>query len=185
MTKKAIAVTVVFIFLIMAVPLSARGPAAGKNGQSPGTLTDEEIKHITYIREEEKLARDVYLTLYESYPVQIFDNISASEQRHMDALKRLIDKHGLEDPVANDAVGEFTNSVFTELYLKLVARKEAGYCDALRVGIDIENLDIEDIEVALIDIKAQDVNRVLNNLLNGSYNHLDAFTSQYLAAGCP
>jgi hypothetical protein len=67
MTKKAIGFTVVLISLIMAVPLSAKGPGAGKNGPSPGTLADTEIEHITYIRQEEKLARDVYLTLYESY----------------------------------------------------------------------------------------------------------------------
>ena len=40
MTKKAIGFTVVLISLIMAVPLSAKGPGAGKNGPSPGTLAD-------------------------------------------------------------------------------------------------------------------------------------------------
>jgi len=59
-----------------------------------------------------------------------------------------------------------------------------SYCDALQVGIRIEELDIDDIENALSDVTAQDVNRVLNNLLSGSYNHLNAFTSQYEAAGC-
>ena len=184
MTKKAIGFTVVLISLIMALPLSAKGPAAGKNGQSLGTLTDREIEHLTYIREEEKLARDVYLTLYKSYQVPIFDNISESEQRHMDAIKRLIDKYGLKDPVEDDTVGNFTNPVFTELYEELVEKGEASYCDALQVGIDIEVLDIEDIEIALNDVEARDVTRVLNNLLSGSYNHLNAFTSQYEAAGC-
>ncbi len=59
-----------------------------------------------------------------------------------------------------------------------------SYCDALQVGIDIEVLDIEDIEIALNDVEARDVTRVLNNLLNGSYNHLNAFTSQYKANNC-
>ena len=181
MTKKAIGFMVVIISLLMAVPLSAKGPAAGKNGQSRGTLTDAEIEHITYMREEDKLARDVYLTLYESYQVPIFDNISESEQRHMDAIKRLIDKYGLKDPVANDAVGEFTNPVFTNLYNDLVDKGEMSYCEALQVGIEIEDLDIDDIEIALKDVVAADVIRVLNNLLSGSYNHLNAFTSRYEA----
>ena len=183
MTKKAIVFTAVFISLIMAVPLSAKGPAAGKKAQTLGTLTPEEIHHITYMREEEKLARDVYLTLYESYPVPIFDNISASEQRHMDALERLIVKYDLVDPVKDDTVGKFTNSVFTDLFLKLVEQGEENYCGALQVGLDIENLDIDDIEYALSEVEAKDVSRVLNNLLSGSYNHLGAFTNQY-AAGC-
>jgi hypothetical protein len=186
MTKKAIGFTVVFISLLMAVPLSAKGPAAGKNGQSLGALTEKEIKDITYIREEEKLARDVYLTLYELYQAPIFANISESEQRHMDAVKRLIDKYGLEDPVEEDTVGKFTNQVFIELYSELVEKGEKSYCDGLQVGIDIEVLDIGDIENALYDpnVVARDVNRVLNNLLNGSYNHLNAFTGRYDAAGC-
>ena len=92
MTKKAIGFTVVLISLVMAVPLSAKGPATGKNGRSPGILTDKEIQQITYMREEEKLARDVYLTLYELYQAPIFENISESEQRHMDALKVLLEK---------------------------------------------------------------------------------------------
>ena len=190
MTKKAIGFTVVLISLLMAVPLSAKGPATGKNRQSPGTLTPKEIEHITYMREEEKLARDVYLTLDELYEAPIFANISESEQRHMDALKNLIDKHGLEDPVIDDTVGVFpvpvraTATNFNVLYNELVTRGENSYCDALQVGIDIEVLDIEDIEIALNDVEARDVTRVLNNLLNGSYNHLNAFTSQYEAAGC-
>jgi hypothetical protein len=163
---------------------TSRGIAAGNNSQSLDTLTPLEINHITYMREEEKLARDVYLTLYELYQAPIFDNISESEQRHMDALKRLIDKHELEDPVADDAVGNFTNPVFAQLYLDLVNKGKMSYCHALQVGIDIELLDIEDIEYALPDIEARDVNRVSNNLLNGSYNHLNAFTSQYEANNC-
>ena len=185
MTKKAIGFTVVLISLIMAVPLSAKGPAAGKNGRSPGNLTIEEIEHITYMREEEKLARDVYLTLYELYPAPIFDNISASEQRHMDALERLIEKYKLEDSVKDDTVGKFTNPVFTALYKKLVEDGQLSYCDALQVGIAIEELDIDDIDIALIDVEAQDVARVLNNLLSGSYNHLSAFTNRSEAEACP
>lgn len=184
MTRKAIGFTVVLILLIMAVPLSAKGPAAGKNGRSLGTLTDTEIEHITYIREEEKLARDVYLTIYENYEAPIFANISESEQRHMDAVKKLIEKHGLVDPVTNDEIGDFTSQKFIQLYEDLVGQSIENYCEALQVGIDIEVLDIEDIEKALEDVKARDVNRVLNNLLSGSYNHLNAFTIQYEVAGC-
>jgi hypothetical protein len=166
--------------------LSVQEDMKGKNGQFQGTLTQKEIDHILFIREEEKLARDVYLTLYEIYQAPIFDNISESEQRHMDAVKRLIDKYGLEDPVEDDAVGIFTNPVFTKLYEDLVDKGETGYCVSLQVGIDIEVLDIEDIEIALLnDVEAQDVNRVFNNLLSGSYNHLNAFNSQYTAAECP
>ncbi len=178
MSKKVIGFIIVIISLVMVTPLSAKGPGGGKKGQSLPTLLTEEINHIKYMREEEKLARDVYLTLYEQYETAIFANISESEQRHMDALKRLIDKYGLKDPVENDDVGAFTNQVFSKLYSELVSRGELSYCDALQVGVDIEVLDIEDIEIALNEVQAADVTRVLQNLLNGSYNHLNAFSSQ-------
>jgi hypothetical protein len=186
MTKKAIGFMVVFMALVMAVPVSAQGPAGGKNGQSPGTLTVEEIEHITYMREEEKLARDVYLYLDRIYQAPIFGNISESEQRHMDALARLIDKYGLEDPVIDDTEGVFTNPAFTELYDYLVLRGSEGNCEALQVGIFIEVLDIDDIEYALNDVVAKDVIRVFENLLAGSENHLYAFESQLAAEEeCP
>jgi len=190
MTKKAIGFMVVFIALVMAVPVSAQGPAAGKNGQSQGALTRDEIDHITYMREEEKLARDVYLTLSEEWEAPIFANISESEQRHMDALENLIIKYDLVDPVKDLGVGEFpipdpeTDTDFAQLYADLVKQGQESYCDALQVGIDIEELDIDDIQAALRDVKAKDVRRVLYNLLSGSENHLDAFTSQYKSAGC-
>ena len=167
-----------------------RGFAAGTNIQAPVALTKEEINHITYIRQEEKLARDVYLTLYNEYEAPIFYNISESEQRHMDALKNLIDKHELNDPVEDDTVGVFpvlyTGMIinFNNLYDDLVALGMDSYCEALQVGIYIEELDIDDIKNALNDVAARDVTRVLNNLLNGSLNHLDAFTSQYEANNC-
>jgi hypothetical protein len=185
MTKKVIGVIAVFIVLVLVVPLSAKGPGAGKNGQTPGALTDPEIGHIIHIREEEKLARDVYLMLYQVYEAPIFANISESEQRHMDAMKRLIDNYGLDDPVKDDTIGMFANEYFTQLYTDLVAKGNGSYCAALQVGIAIEELDIEDIKIVLAEVTAKDVRRVFNNLLSGSYNHLSAFMNQHAAAGCP
>lgn len=144
---------------------------------SVGSLTEEEIHHLIYMVEEKKLARDVYLTLYDTYNSQIFLNISESEQRYMDALIKLIEKYNLENPVIEE-FGSFTNPVFTELYQNLIGKGVEDYCNALQVGIDIETFDIADIELALSEIEARDLSRALNNLLNGSYNHLNLFTSQ-------
>jgi hypothetical protein len=171
-------------------PQASRGTPVGESVEPLSVSDVQEYNksgYILYIREEEKLARDVYLTLYELYPAAtIFETISKSEQRHMDAVKKLIDKYDLIDPVSNNEIGAFSGDYFADLHARLVEQGEQNYCEALKVGIDIENLDIEDIENALNEIvEAQDVNRVLSNLLNGSYNHLNAFTSHYEAAGCP
>ena len=79
MSKKVIGFIIVIISLVMVAPLSAKGPGGGKNRQPTATLTDAEIDHITYMREEEKLARDVYLTLSEKYPAQQFLSTSVNQ----------------------------------------------------------------------------------------------------------
>jgi hypothetical protein len=138
-------------------------------------LTEAEEQHILYMREEEKLARDIYLTLYELWGAEIFANISESEQRHMDAVKNLITRYGLVDPVFDDAVGVFTNPYFAGLYDELVMACESSLEEALKVGVHIEELDIADLELALQETSMRAVRRVFQNLLDGSYNHLSAF----------
>ena len=49
-------------------------------------LTDEEIEDLRFLREEEKLAHDVYLYAYEKHNIMIFQNISNSEQTHMTCM---------------------------------------------------------------------------------------------------
>jgi len=139
------------------------------------------------MREEEKLARDVYLTLYELWGAEIFANISESEQQHMDALKSLITRHELIDPVVNDAVGEFANPDFALLYDQLVTDGSESLEAALSRGVYIEELDIADLEQALKETSMLAVERVFQNLLDGSYNHLDAFQRAIEADGtvCP
>ena len=150
-------------------------------------LTEAEEQHILYMREEEKLARDVYLTLYELWGAEIFANISESEQQHMDAIKRLVTMYGLEDSVVDDAVGQFTNPYFVGLYDELVLTGSISLEEALNVGVSIEELDIADLNQALLETSKRTVRRVFQNLLNGSYNHLDAFQRAIEADGteCP
>ena len=146
-------------------------------------LTEAEESHILYMREEEKLARDVYLTLHELWGAEIFANISESEQRHMDALKNLITRNELIDPVVNDAVGEFSNPDFADLYDQLVMDGSESLEAALARGVYIEELDIADLEQALKETSMRAVERVFQNLLNGSHNHLDALQRALEADG--
>ncbi len=142
-----------------------------------GKLTNEEKNGILYIREEEKLARDVYQTLYEKWGLQIFSNIAKSEQRHMDAVKLLIEKYGLSDPVKGMGVGEFSNPEFSELYSKLTAEGNKSVVDALKVGALIEEKDIVDLQKYISETNKEDIKVVYENLMKGSRNHLRAFVS--------
>lgn len=141
-------------------------------------LSEEEINDLIHMREEEKLARDVYITLYKKWGMKIFYNISQSEQRHMDAIKRMLDKYGLPDPVeeTNDTIGVFVNPELQELYYTLVNKGEQSLIDALEVGATIEDLDIKDLEECLSETQHYDIATVYTNLMKGSRNHLRAFT---------
>jgi hypothetical protein len=139
-------------------------------------LNEDEIKWLTYMREEEKLARDVYLELSKMWGSRIFTNIAASEQTHMDAIKKLLVKYGIEDPALGD-LGEFTNPALQNLYDILMERGSISLLEALKVGVDIEVTDIVDLEEGINTSTHKDIKTVYNKLLEGSLNHLDAFNS--------
>lgn len=137
-------------------------------------LSVDEAADLAYMREEEKLARDVYLTLGEMWGGRVFDNIAESEQRHTDAIKALLDTYGLVDP-ALDAVGYFANEDLQAMYDTLISRGMASELEALHVGALIEEVDITDIQHAIEAADHEDIERVYENLMQGSRNHLRAF----------
>jgi len=137
-------------------------------------LTEAEIEGIRFMREEEKVARDVYIYLYEIYPLRPFLNISKSEQAHMDAIKYLIDIYDLEDPVGDNPEGVFQNE---ELYDALIEIGSTSREEALKVGALIEEVDIIDLRTELdSNASNEDVIRVYTNLCKASEAHLRAFT---------
>lgn len=150
---------------------------------APANLTEEEAEGLIQMREEEKLARDVYLTLYDLWGLPVFENIAASEATHTEAVLGLIEAYGLDDPVADDTVGAFTDPVPAALYDDLIARGSVSPLDALTVGALIEDLDISDLRTLLEQTDNPDIERVYGNLLRGSENHLRAFGRQLEAQG--
>lgn len=140
-------------------------------------LSVVEKDHLLLMREEEKLARDVYQALNTKWNHRTFSNISKSEQQHMDSLKVLLDRYGLSDPAAGKKPGEFTNQKLQGLYAELIQKGSKSLGDALAVGVEIEKLDIADLEEAILKTTHSDVAQVYKNLLRGSNNHLNAFSS--------
>ncbi len=140
-------------------------------------LTEDEAGYVLAMREEEKLARDVYLTLNETSPSLVFERIAASEQRHTNAIARILALQGLDDPIVDDTIGAFPTQEFADLYVQLVEQGIDSYIAALEVGAYIEELDILDLQAALEEVTNPQVKRVFENLLNGSYSHLRAFSA--------
>jgi hypothetical protein len=146
-------------------------------------LSDAEKASLTLMREEEKLARDVYVYLYDIWGTPIFSNIATSEQTHMNAIKTLLVRYGIPDPAANKEPGEFANSDLQDLYNSLIIQGRASLIEALQVGVFIEETDIHDLKDGIASTKRKDIMTVYSNLLQGSLNHLKAFVSNLATQG--
>ncbi|MBP9749242.1 MAG: DUF2202 domain-containing protein [Candidatus Pacebacteria bacterium] len=141
-------------------------------------LSAEEQAGLLLMREEEKMARDVYTTLYAIWKAQTFANIAQSEQTHTEAVRDLLVKYNLTDPVTDDTVGVFVDKNLSALYLTLVERGRASLEEAFRVGAFIEDMDIADLVRLTAETDNKDIALVYSNLTRGSRNHLRAFVRQ-------
>jgi len=191
--KKNIGLSVL-LAIVIAVPL-----LLAFKGSRNAALDDGEETHLIYMREEEKLARDVYLTLGGKYPeLQVFANIVVSEQSHTDAMRDKLIQFDIPDPSTDDSVGVFTGDefgpFFTATFANLTALGNSSPLNALYVGAFIEELDMHDIvdcpiiivetdngigegECGMSYTDAQALIRSYGNLLDGSKSHLRAFVA--------
>ena len=156
--------------------------AAGGLRVQAASIDPFETESLLYVREEEKVARDSYLTLYGMWGTGVFQNIASSEQNHMDAVKVLLDKYNLKDP-ALPQIGVFQNVSLQALYLDLIAWGSRSEADALLVGCAIEEIDLIDLIDRMAQIDNLDILSVFQNLAEGSKNHLRAFVRNYELTG--
>ena len=149
-----------------------------------GTLSAEETAGILLMREEEKLARDVYRSLANLFSLPIFDNIADSEETHMQAMLLLVQRYNLTDPVGSQGIGSFTDPQLQQLYVQLVDEGSTDVVAALSIGARIEELDIADISRLETQLEDNaDIALVYDNLKRGSRNHLRAFYQQIVSNG--
>jgi hypothetical protein len=141
-----------------------------------GQLSQVEADGLLFMYEEEKLAHDVYFTLYNQWNSPVFQNIASSELTHMQAIQTLLVRYALQVP-ASSQVGVFANPELQALYTQLVSRGGQSLNEALKVGGAIEELDILDLQERLQQTDNADIQRVYTSLLNGSSNHLRAFAA--------
>ncbi|MEQ1531999.1 MAG: DUF2202 domain-containing protein [Sideroxydans sp.] len=183
--------------LVLALSLSVlAGCGAGGSGNGGNTinlgtlqpLVGSEQATMLFVREEEKMARDVYITLYNQWADPSFYNIATkSEQKHMDSVKAMLDNLGIADPVVSDATGAFTHTAIAGLYSQLLTRGAVSLNEALAVGAYIEEYDIVDVQKAKNEIIAGSnqlpIIQTYDNLICGSRNHLRSFVGSIQAGG--
>jgi hypothetical protein len=185
--KNTMIVALFLVLLAGALPLAAQSQSDARfssdiaqvlSSVPTSSVSGAEIDGLLLMREEEKLARDVYLTLAEKWGIRTFSNIAESEQTHMDAMELILDRYGIADPIKDDAVGVFTSPVLDKLYDDLVAKGSSSAAEAVKVGATIEELDIADLVRLIAATDNDDIKIVYQNLLKGSRNHLRAFDRQ-------
>jgi len=175
--------TTLLAVAVLSAPLVSM---AGNQGKGSGrqsrdvdaSLDATEIQNLNYMREEEKLARDVYRTLYGIWGLPVHNNISESEQVHTTRVEDMLEKYRLPDPVVDDATGVFVDQKLAVLYDALIAKGSQSSLKALYVGAAIEEIDMIDLQHAIDDTDNTDIQRLYENLMSGSKNHLRAFVGQ-------
>lgn len=139
-------------------------------------LAEDDVAGLLWMREEEQLAHDVYAVLGDEWGVRVFDNIAAAEQRHVEQVVGLLDRYGVDDPMADRPAGTFTIPEMQAAFDEFVADGSASLVDALEVGALIEELDIVDLRARASDVV--EIQAVYERLEKGSRRHLRAFVDR-------
>jgi len=174
--SKLVRITVAALAVATVVAASASLSAQPATASVPA-LSAGDQEALVFMREEEKLARDIYLKLASRSSVPVFRNIARSEQRHMNAIKTLLDRYGIADPTTGKAVGEFSDPGLQTLYQTMLAKGSRSVADAYAVGVEIEKVDIADLRAAISASSNTDLKLVFGRLLAGSQQHLRAFSA--------
>jgi hypothetical protein len=148
-----------------------------------GSLDESETADLLFMREEEKLAHDLYRSFFNAWGNPFFEKITLSESRHMAAVLRAIIKYGLDDPAAGNAIGIFTNQYIQQLYSDLFLAGSQSLNEALKAGALVEEKDIFDLGEAIDTTNNLDLEKMYSNLLRGSGSHLRAFVRNLAKRG--
>jgi hypothetical protein len=152
------------------------------NDEDLTPLSEVEKKDLLFLREEEKLARDIYVYAFNKYQNNVFNSISQSEQKHMDNVLNLLNQYAIPDP-ASTQMGIFNNADLQSLYNQLKSQVDISASESLKVGATIEELDINDIDDFIANTSNSKLLNVYDKLNCGSKNHIRSFTDQLKTVG--
>lgn len=157
-------------------PRGQRGGGTGTCTLPPmGDLTEDQKADLAFWAEEEKMAHDLYVEFGQLYDSGPFERIARSESKHLDAVRMLLERYGLDDPTEGTDPGEFTDAHIAALYEDLLAQGTASLEGAMEAGQAVENDDLEVLGAMAEEVTAPDVSNVLSKQITASERHLAAF----------
>lgn len=155
-------------------------------------LTADEIEFLYAMREDEKLARDLYAYFWTRYPTapQI-QRISKAEESHIAAIETVLDYYEISYP-AMSAPGVFEDSTRQALYDELALKSET-MLEAFQTMAFVEDRDLFAYKMVQSQITNANLSLLIENMIKASTNHLKAairqifvrdgsYTSIYLSA---
>lgn len=170
-------------YLASFLSISADGISSVLQGNMLQALTittspsPDEIIILTALREEEKLARDVYSTFSQRWGHMVFNRISLAESSHLNAANSILVYYGAPDTLITET-GVFKDPELQNLYNDLVSKGTTSIEEAFKSGALIEEMDIKALQEAITKVSNENIKMVLENLYRGSRNHLRAFNRQ-------
>ncbi len=144
-------------------------------------LSADEIEFLYAVREDEKLARDVYTQFLTKFNLKTFSNIAKAEATHISAVEKLFYFYSIAYPAVGP-VGEFNDSSRKAYYDNLINRGTTAL-EAFKATAYLEEKDIADYTTVLVNIQNPNIKMVIENLIKGSMNHLKASVRQIEVLG--
>lgn len=137
-------------------------------------LTEEQKDMLFFIYQEEKVARDVYMTLGQMYNNEsTFGLMKMTEEKHLDCARRLCDIYGVDTSSVDESViGAFESPLLKMLYDTYIEKGRSSLRDALEMAEFIGASDLDMIEHASVGMPS-DVVSVYEKLKKGSLNDSD------------
>jgi hypothetical protein len=180
--------TILYLLLALTLTTAQAGWGSGSGGKRGGSeqsgnqnqnqdLNHTEAEQLGFLREEEKLARDVYLYSYRRWGLPIFSNIASAEQRHMNAVLNMLNQYGLVDTALLQE-GVFSNAELQNLYDALIVQVNQSLMDALMTGALIEEVDMQDLDEMIGATNKDNLIGLYESLHCGSRNHLRSYVRQ-------
>ncbi|WP_067853652.1 DUF2202 domain-containing protein [Nocardia shimofusensis] len=150
-------------------------PTQQSDEGAAGVLSARELSDLRTMREEERMAHDLYHRFAQQWGARVFERVSASEQRHYEAVGALLARYGIEDPSAGSPAGTYTVPEVQGDYDRWLARGLNSVEEAYAVGAELETADIADLTAATEASDEEAIDSVYGKLRTGSEHHLRAF----------
>ena len=148
---------------------------------STADLTADEIEFIYAVREDEKVARDLYFSFFGTFGLKPFENIGKAEDNHIKATEKLFDYYEIDYPALSEN-GKFENAIRQKLFDSLLL-KGTPELEAFKVMAMLEESNIVEYGEVLKTIANPNIKIVIENLARASANHFKAAIRQITALG--